>query len=183
MPDPICRRPLRFCSENAQRNVRRAKAVVDVDDREAGCAACECGVQRSLPSRRDAVTHRRRYGDHHARDKPCKHAEKRAFHPGNSDDHAMLAYRVEMLNEPPQSGHAHVDEARRGFAGECERARRFLCNRSVRSAAAYDCDARARTGRRRGTQDCGARHRVVVERLTHRVGQLLELCAIEPGQQ
>ena len=103
-------------AENPQRGVRRAESVVDVDDGKPGRAARERRVQRRAAALGNAVAHRRRHGDHRARNEPGQHAEERAFHAGDGDDDAMPADLVETLHEPPQPGHAHVGEQRRRFA-------------------------------------------------------------------
>ena len=163
--------------------MRGAEAVVDVDDRKPDAQLASAALQRRAAALGDAVAHRRRHGDHRARNEAGQHAEERAFHAGDGDDHAMPADLVQALHEPPQSGHADVGEQRRRLPGERERAQRFARDGEVRRAAADDrdaCDAR-----RRGetAEDRRARGFVVVESVPRRRRQASELARTEARQQ
>ena len=69
-------------------NCRRPKAVIDIDDGDAVCAAVQHPEQRGDATKTGAIPDAGRYRNHRYADKPGDNARQGAFHARDDDDHA-----------------------------------------------------------------------------------------------
>ena len=123
-----------------------AKAVVDIDDRNAAGAGVEHGEQRGYASKICAVAHAGGNGDDRAAHQTADNARQGALHAGDGDDHLRLGKFLSMSEQAVQAGDTHVVEAIDLVAVELGRQRGFLGNGQVARAGAGDDDASVAVG-------------------------------------
>ena len=118
-----------------------AKAVVDIDDRDAAGAGVEHGEQRGHATKVRAVAHAGGNGDDRATHQAADDACQGAFHAGDGDDHLRLGKFLSMSEQAVQAGDTYVVEAIDFVAVELGRQCRLFGDGQVARTGAGDDDA------------------------------------------
>src|SRR6266550_1790623 len=108
-----------------------AKAVVDVDNGDVGGATVEHPEERGDATEAGAVADAGGNGDDRHGDEAADDAGKRAFHSGNTNNHARLRQLFSMLEQAVNPGDANVVQMLGAVAHHAGRQQRFFRYRNV----------------------------------------------------
>lgn len=89
-------------------HISGSESVVDIDDRNIGCAAVEHCKQGRQTAERAAIPDTGRHCDDGNADNSSHDARKRALHTGRHDDYASSSQRISYAQQSMNSGNAGV---------------------------------------------------------------------------
>ena len=124
-----------------RREVTGSEAVVYVDDSDARGAAIEHGQQRGDSSQARPVSDACRHRDYWSIHKSANDGGQRALHSGDDHERATLPQLGQVVQQPVQTGHAHVGYSLHLGADKLGGDRGLRRNRKIGGAGGQDGDS------------------------------------------
>ena len=115
--------------------IRRAEAIVYVDDGNTTRAAIHHSEQRRKSAKVRPVTHARGHGDNRTSGKTPHHARQRALHARNRDDHLCTGDLLTMTKQAVYARNARIVHSGHAVAQETRCQHRFLGNGDIARAS------------------------------------------------